>query len=108
MQQFESTVLGAMNIAQAEALEKKHWEIKPMHVLYGLLKVPGSFTAKKLGKLISEVKQDLKKLPQSPQKLTLDQIKSSVELSEWITKASSNAIQKGRQENLLQLMMSVF
>lgn len=98
MNNFDSVVMGAVDIAQNEALTRKNTELSPVHLLWGLMSNPSSYSSKALKKHTKEVEGMLENLPSSSNKVDLDQIRANNKFSEWMTKASSNAIQSGRQE----------
>ncbi|MFN8370714.1 MAG: AAA family ATPase [Bacteriovoracaceae bacterium] len=98
MKQFDSVVLGALDIAQTEALSRKNSEITPYHLFWGLLSNPQTFSAKSLKKYKNEVKGALDKLPTVSGNFSLDQLRQSSGFAEWITLASSHAVQSSRQE----------
>ncbi|MEZ4743199.1 MAG: AAA family ATPase [Bdellovibrionota bacterium] len=99
MSQFDSIVAGALDIAQTEVFNRRNPKIEPVHLLYGLVQHPDTACGKNLK---SSKKQIISLMDQLPitDKSTFDvaQVKSSSTFSEWITKASSRAIQAGRRE----------
>ncbi|GAB4018357.1 MAG: ATP-dependent chaperone ClpB [Bdellovibrio sp.] len=98
MNKFDSIVLGALDIAQTEAVKRSHNELRPEHVMWGLLSNPSSHSAKALKKYKVELENLLKKIPTTSSKLTVTDLKASDKFQQWITEASSHAIQAGRQE----------
>ncbi len=98
MNQFDKVTMGSLEIAQAQALKMKHTELVPLHLFYGLLANPSSFSSRNLKQYKSIVEGDLKKLPVSGTAITIDQLKATPKFSEWITLASSHAIQAGKKE----------
>lgn len=98
MNKFDSIVLGALDIAQTEAVKRSHNELRPEHVMLGLLSNPSSHSAKALKKYKAELENLLKKIPTTSSKLTVTDLKASDKFQQWITEASSHAIQAGRQE----------
>ena len=98
MNNFDSVVMGAVDIARNEALVRKNTELGPLHLLWGLLTNPSSYCSKALKKNTGEIKALLDALPCSTNKIELDKIRTNSQFSEWITKASSRAIQSGRNE----------
>lgn len=98
MNNFDSIVAGAVDIAQNEALTRRNTELFPVHLLWGLMSNPASYCSKALEGHVKEVSEMLGELPSSGNKVELDQIRTNSKFSEWVTKASSNAIQSGRQE----------
>lgn len=112
MHQFDPVVLGAIDIAQAEALRRKNPELAPAHLLWGLLKNPKAYSSKALKTYETEVSKILDQLPTSSQNLTLENIRPQTLFSQWITMSSSYAIQQGQQEirepHLLRFLPQIF
>ncbi len=96
MNNFDQTVLGSIELAQTEALKRKHNELTEFHLLWGLLKNPATVSSKHLKEEKKVVKGLLEKLP-TVQSISLADIRPSAKLSEWFTLASSEAIQAGRE-----------
>jgi len=98
MNKFNQVVAGALDIAHSEAMERKNTEIYPIHLLWGLYKNPSSFLSKNL-KPYKKVMQDaLSHLPTASTSVGMDQLRANAKLSEWLTKASSLAIQNCKSE----------
>lgn len=115
MNKFDSIVEGSLAIAQSEALKRKHIELMPEHLVLGLMNNPQSFSSRALKKYSKELETLLKNIPTTKNKLEMDHLKASSKFSEWLTYASSNAIQNGRNEitetdllKYLQQMMPEF
>ncbi|MBU2510924.1 AAA family ATPase [bacterium] len=100
MNNFDSTVLASIELAQAEALKRKNSELTEMHLLWGLVKNPSSVSSKHLKEDLKLVKGLLDQLP-TMERISLADIRPSSKLSEWFTLASSDAIQAGR-ENIIE------
>ncbi len=98
MNKFNQVVAGALDIAHSEAMERKNTEIYPIHLLWGLYKNPASFLSKNLKTYKKLMKEELDKLPTASTAVGMDQLRGNAKLSEWLTKASSLAIQNGKQE----------
>ncbi|MFT5658678.1 MAG: ATP-dependent Clp protease ATP-binding subunit ClpB [Gammaproteobacteria bacterium] len=98
MNNFDSVVTGAIDIAQNEALERKNTELSQYHLIWGLVSNPSSYCSKALKAYKKELKKLLDALPVSSNKIQLDQIRANSRFSEWMTKASARAIQSGRKE----------
>ena len=98
MNKFDSIVEGSLSIAQSEALKRKHSELTPEHLVFGLINNPQTFSSRSLKKYSKELENLLKNIPTTKTKLEMDHLKASSKFSEWLTYASSNAIQNGRQE----------
>lgn len=98
MNKFDSIVEGSLAIAQSEALKRKNTELMPEHLIYGLMNNPQSFSARALKKYSKDLEVLLKAIPTTKNKLEMDQLRPGNKFSEWLTYASSNAIQNGRGE----------
>ncbi|MCB9063074.1 MAG: AAA family ATPase [Halobacteriovoraceae bacterium] len=98
MNNFDQSVMGALSVAQTTAVDRKHTELAPEHLLWGLINTPQTVSSKKLKKYKNFTKSLLDKLPESTRSINMDQLRPSSKLSEWLTRASSEAIQAGRQD----------
>jgi ATP-dependent Clp protease ATP-binding subunit ClpB len=98
MNKFDSIVEGSISIAQSEALKAKHTEIFPEHLVLGLINNPQSFCSRALKKYKKDLDKLLELLPTTKNKMEMDQLRASSKLSEWLTYASSHAIQNGKSE----------
>lgn len=98
MNKFNQVVAGALDIAHSEAMERKNTEIYPIHLLWGLYKNPASFLSRNLKSYKKIMKEELDGLPTASTAVGMDQLRANAKLSEWLTKASSLAIQNGKQE----------
>ena len=98
MNNFDSVVMGAVDIAQNEALTRKNTELSPLHLLWGLIANPASYCSRALKQHKTEIDKLLTALPSSKNKIELSQIRANNAFSEWVTKASSRTIQSGRKE----------
>ncbi len=96
MNNFDTTVLGSIELAQAEALKRKNNELTEFHLLWGLIQNPATIASKRLKGEKKVLKGLLDQLPIIDQ-LSLSEIRPSTKLSEWFTLASSDAIQAGRE-----------
>lgn len=112
MHKFDQIVLGAMDVAYAEALKRKNTEVTPYHLLYGLINTPQSFSSKALKEQKKNIENELKKFAISTQKISIEELRPSTQFSEWITLASSHAIQRNVHEigeqDLIRYMPQVF
>lgn len=112
MNKFNEIVIGSIDIAQSEALKRKNTELCPEHLLFGLILNPSTYSSKGLKKYKGEVEALLKKLPTSTTNIGLDQLKTSPLFGQWITQASSNAVQDNRNEvsekDLLKFLPQIF
>ena len=111
MNKYDSVVLGSLDIAQNEALSKRNLELFPEHLLIGLIKNPSSYSSKSLKKYLNMVESFIAQKPTAKNAVNIEQIRPSTMLSQWLTQASSSAIQEGRKEvgekDLLRLMPQI-
>ena len=98
MNNFNNIVMGSIDIAQTTALKYKNTQLDSLHLLYGLIVNPQTFSSRELKKYKDTVLKEIKNLPQASNSIPIDQIRPSAKFSEWITHASSQAIQDGRSE----------
>lgn len=98
MNKYDSIVAGSLDIAQTLLIEKKNTQLSEWHLAYGLVKNPSSFSSRSLKNKLKEIKAEVDRLPQAQTEVSLDNIRPTAGLSKWLTLASSNAIQSGRQE----------
>lgn len=98
MNKFDSITEGSIAVAQGEALKRKHTEIFPEHLIYGLINNPQTFSSRALKKYTKDLDKLMNLLPTVKTKMEMDQLRASSKLSEWLTYASSHAIQNGRSE----------
>jgi ATP-dependent Clp protease ATP-binding subunit ClpB len=112
MNKFDSIVAGALDIAHTEAMERKNTEVYPLHLLWGLYKNPSSFLSRNLKSYEKQMKEGLNALPQAKESIAIENLRANGKLSEWLTRASSLAIQSGKQEvsekELLRFMPDIF
>jgi ATP-dependent Clp protease ATP-binding subunit ClpB len=112
MNKFNDIVLGSIDIAQSEALKRKNPELCPEHLLLGLILNPSTYSSRGLKKYKGEVENLVKKLPISTTNIGMDQLRPSPLFGQWITQASSNAVQDNRNEvsekDLLKLLPQIF
>lgn len=111
MNKFDSIIEGSIAIAQGEALKRKNTEIFPVHLIYGLMNNPQTFSSRALKKYSKDLDRLMDQLPTVKTKMEMDQLRASSKLSEWLTYASSHAIQNGSQEirerDLLKYMQQI-
>ncbi|EPZ50691.1 putative chaperone protein ClpB [Bacteriovorax sp. BAL6_X] len=98
MNKYDSIVAGSLDIAQSLLVEKKNTQLSEWHLAYGLVKNPSSFSSRALKNKLKDIKSEIERLPQASQEVSLDNVRPTAGLSKWLTLASSNAIQSGRQE----------
>lgn len=98
MSKYDVVVLGAIDIAQSEALKRKHTELYPEHLMIGLILNPASFSSKAFKKHLKLLEEELNKKPSSKTAMSIDQLRPNGLFSQWLTQASGHAIQSGRQE----------
>jgi len=96
MNNFDSVVMAAIELAQAEALRNKNSELTEHHLLWGLINNPASVSSKHLKGEKKVIKGLLEQLPVLEQ-VNLKEIRPSATFSEWLTLSSSDAIQAGRE-----------
>lgn len=110
MNKFDSIVTGALDIAQAHALKKKNSELDALHLAYGLISNPSSFSARALKKYKKEIETKIDALP-TVGSISMDNLRPSGKFSEWLTLASGHVAQNGRQEvnekDLLKFMPQI-
>ncbi|BDA78042.1 chaperone protein ClpB [Leptospira kobayashii] len=98
MKQFDSIVQGALDIAQTEAIRRKNPEITPAHLIWGFLSHPSSHSGKALAKHKAAVETSLNKLPKIAGEVGFENLRTSPQLSQWMTMAGSRAAENGREE----------
>ncbi|TGN10412.1 ATP-dependent Clp protease ATP-binding subunit [Leptospira ilyithenensis] len=98
MKQFDSIVQGALDIAQTEAIRRKNPEITPSHLLWGFFSHPSSHSGKALAKYKAVVEASLNKLPKIAGEVGFENLRTSPQLSQWMTMAGSRAAENGREE----------
>lgn len=112
MNKFDSIVQGSLEVAQSEVLKRKHTELHAVHLLFGLIQNPQSFSSRAMKEQKNWCEQKLKTFATASKPLPMDQIRPSSTLSEWLTHASGHAIQAGRQEvsekDLLRFLPQIF
>lgn len=112
MNKFDQVVLGSLDIAQSEALKKQNTELHPEHLLLGLILNKSSYVSKAMKDNLKEVDGLAEKLPKTTNKISLDNIRPSTKLQEWLTLASSESAQQGKSEvgerHLLKFLPQVF
>lgn len=112
MNKFDTIVAGSLDIAQAEVQKRKHSNLDAIHLLFGLTNNPASFLSRKLKGEKKQIEESLDKLPTVAHSVDLNELRPSSSFSEWMTHASSHAIQSGRQEvsetDLIRFMPQIF
>lgn len=112
MNKFDQVVLGSLDIAQSEALKRKNTELFPEHLLYGLITNKSSYASKAMADNKKEVETMLNSLPRTSGQLSIENIRTSSKLQEWITLASGDSVQQGKQEvsekHLLKFLPQIF
>lgn len=98
MNKFDQVVLGALDVAQSEALKNKNTELAPEHLLLGLVLNKSSYVSKAMKDNKGEIEALIAKLPTTTGQLSLESIRPSSKLSEWLTLASSEAVTQGKEE----------
>jgi ATP-dependent Clp protease ATP-binding subunit ClpB len=112
MNKFDQVVLGAIDIAQSEALKKKNTELSPEHLLLGLILNKSSYSSKAMKDNQKEVEGLIERLPKTTSSVTLDNLRTSSKLQEWLTLASGDSAQQGKTEvsekHLLKHLPQIF
>lgn len=98
MNKFDSIVTQALDLAQTELLKRKNSELRAEHLLFGLVSHPSTFCSRALKAHKKEIKAKVEALPTLNGQVSLDNIRPAANFSEWLTYASSHAIQNARQE----------
>ena len=112
MNKFDQIVLGALDIAQSDAMKRKNTELFPEHLLLGLILNKSSYASKAMKDNIKEVQDLLDRLPRTTGQLTLENLRTNAKLQEWITLASGDSAQQGKTEvgekHLLKHLPQIF
>ena len=112
MNNFDSIIQGSLSIAQSIAIERKNSELTPIHLLYGLVKNPQTYTSRVFSNELGVIESELNKIPFSNNEVQIDQIRPSGALSKWLTQASAESTQKGhsevREPDLVKFLPGVF
>jgi len=112
MHNLNDIVRGALDLAQAEALKRHNPELDAFHLLLGFVNNPKSFCSKAFKQYKKDILHEIDKLPKLGEKLAADKIRASSSLSEWMTFASSDVVQSGRElieeKDLLKYMPKIF
>ncbi|MFL5784795.1 MAG: AAA family ATPase, partial [Bacteriovoracaceae bacterium] len=98
MNKFDQVVMGSLDIAQSEALKRKNTELSPEHLLYGLVMNKSSYVSKAMKDNLKEIEGLLNALPRTTSNVTIENLRTSAKLQEWITLASGDAAQEGKGE----------
>ena len=112
MNKFDSIVTGSLDIAQTEALKRKNTQIDALHLLWGLISNPQTFLNRALKSKKKEVKSLLEGLTTSKAAIPLESMRPSSNFSEWVTFASGEAVQNGKNEvsekELIKFLPNIF
>lgn len=112
MNKFDQVVMGALDIAQSEALKRKNTELKAEHLLLGLVSTKSSYSSKAFKDDFSAIEQLVENLPKTTSNLTLEQIRPGSNFQEWLTLAGGETAKDGRGEiaekDLLKFIPQVF
>lgn len=98
MHNFDEIARGALDLAQSELLKRKNTELHPEHLLWGLVTHPKSYFSKAFKADKNKIAILLEGLPTTTGSLSLENIRANGRFSEWVTYASSEAIQNGKTE----------
>jgi ATP-dependent Clp protease ATP-binding subunit ClpB len=112
MHKFDQVVIGSLDIAQNEALKNKNPELAPEHLLYGLIKNKSSYSSRAMKENLKEVEDMIQRLPKTSSNVTLDNLKTSTILQQWLTQGSASMAEAGRGEvgerDLLKFLPTFF
>lgn len=98
MNKFDQVVLGALDIAQAEAIRRKNSELTHNHLLFGLIKNKSAYSSRAMKANLDEVNALLDQVPTSTNSISVDQLRMNTTLQQWITQASAHCAEQGRGE----------
>ena len=98
MNKFDQVVTGALDIAQSEALKRKNPELHPEHLLWGLIQNKTSYVHRAMKDEVTQVEGFLQALPHSSGPVSIESLRPSTKLQEWLTLAGGHAAQQGRGE----------
>lgn len=111
MNKFDTIVAGALDIAQTEALKRKNSELHTAHLLYGLISNPQSFSSRAFKSHKKDVVKLIESIPTVANEIDANNLRPSGKFSQWLTYASSHAIQAGRgevsEQDLLRFLTQV-
>jgi ATP-dependent Clp protease ATP-binding subunit ClpB len=112
MNKFDQVVAGALDIAQSEALKRKNPELHAEHLLLGLVQSKSTYAHKALKEHLKEIEALAASLPRTTGQLSLENMRPSSKLQEWLTLAGGHAAQGGRAEiaekDLLRFLPQIF
>lgn len=104
--------MGSLDIAQSKAIELKNTELVPVHLLYGLIQNPSSYSHRALKDQREHILSLLDALPTAAQLSGVEQIRPSGQFNSWLTQAGGDAASQGKQEisekNLLKFLPNIF
>lgn len=98
MNKFDQVVLGSLDIAHSEVIKRKNTELCPEHLLLGLILNKSSYASKAMKDNLKEVEALVSGLPRTTGQISIDQVRPSSKFQEWITLASGDSVQQGKQE----------
>jgi ATP-dependent Clp protease ATP-binding subunit ClpB len=98
MHNFDEIARGALDLAQSELLKRKNTELHPEHLLWGLVSHPKAHFAKAFKNEKSKIAKLLEGLPTTTGPVSLENVRANARFSEWVTYASSDAIQNGKDQ----------
>lgn len=112
MNNFDTIVGGALDIAHSKAIELKNTQLAPVHLLNGLIQNPKSYASKALVENQEQITQMLDLLPKSSSDIPVDQLRPNANFSSWLTQAGGHAAQAGRDQiserDLLRFLPNIF
>jgi ATP-dependent Clp protease ATP-binding subunit ClpB len=97
-QKFDQVVIGAIDIAQTEALKRRNNELSPAHLVWGFAFNPQAASSQSLQPQVDLLEQALSKSAKLQGEISIDQIRMGSKLSQWITQASAHATKSGRSQ----------
>lgn len=112
MNNFNSVVLGALDIAQTKALELKNTELSSAHLLFGLIRNKSTFSSKSLKEVLPRVEEILQNRPSTSSDIDITKIRPDGSFSNWVTMAGANAAKESRGEitekDLVKFLPQIF
>lgn len=112
MHNFNSVVLGSLDIAQSKAFELKNTELSSAHLLFGLITNKGTYSSKSLKDILPRVDEILLNKAKSSSELDINQIRPDGSFSNWVTLAGANSAKESRSEitekDLIKFLPQIF
>ncbi len=112
MYRFSEIIQKAFSVAQSEAIIRKNGELSHYHFLLGLIKTPQTVSGRVFKKYLAEIENKIKNFPTLAHSLSLEDLRMSIKLQEWITLANAQVIQQSKDEieekDLIKEMPKIF